>query len=160
LGRSFGAHIRDHALIPGPGLGDGALAVGLALAVGSGGCLKSGTCFSRLPFMPRRPTEQTAQRPGLGNCVVLPLRSGLSDTHRPGIEGRKLGRHFQRIEGQCRKRQNARQYLVERLDLLLERSRLRLGSMLLRLNMPLLPGFLPLFRKPCLLSLLLLNLPA
>jgi hypothetical protein len=96
----------------------------------------------------------------LGHCELLSIRSGLSDTQRAGVEARNLRPYLQRSEGQRRKRQNARQYLLERLDLPFDRSALHLGRMLLRLNVLLLPGLLSFLRKPCLLSRMPLHLSA
>ena len=103
----------------------------------------------RLPLEAGGSAQEPEQPGRLGGREVAPVRTGNGHAQRAGIEGRRPRGGHEPVKAHRRERKDARQHLLEALDLLPHRGGLLLRGPLLRFEKLLLAGLLPI---PFLLS--------
>jgi hypothetical protein len=130
-------------VVPGHGHGQVLLALLLMLPVFGLRGLEPALRLRGLPLEAGGPAQETGQSGGRGGREVDPVGSGLGRAQRAGIEGRRRRRDHEPVKTHRRERQDAGQHVVEAGDLRLHRGGPLTGGLLLRVQILLLAGLLP-----------------
>jgi hypothetical protein len=141
--RGLGARFCDLLVVLGPRHGQRLLPLRLMLPVFGRRGLETTLRPRRLPLEARGSAQEPEQPGRLGGREVAPVRTGNGHAQRAGIEGRRPRGGHEPVKAHRRERQNARQHLLETLDLLLHRGGLLLRGPLLRFEKLLVAGLLP-----------------
>jgi pyruvate,water dikinase len=130
-------------VVPGHGRGQVLLALLLMLPVFGLRGLEPALRLRGLPLEPAGPAQEPGQAGRRGGREVDPVGSRLGRAQRTGIEGRSRRGDHEPVKAHRRQRQDAGQHVLEAADPLPHRGGPLIGVLLLRIQILLLAGLLP-----------------